>query len=110
MTDNGHEVDTKPTSGVTVGRTEFKKSDFSLHEGTTDYDASMVLTAPREISSRDVDTVLLLRDSNGKVVGADWADLDSVPATIAAGEKFKVTATITVRDGLPKSVEGYAWE
>lgn len=110
VTDNGHEVDTKPASGVTVGTTEFKKSDFALTEGTTDYDASMVLTATRKISSSDVDTAVLLRDSSGKVVGAEWADLDKVPATIAAGEKFKVTAHIIVSDGLPKSVEGYAWE
>jgi len=110
VTDNGREVDTKPTSGVIVGKTEFKKSDFALTKGTTDYDVSMVLTATREISSSDVKTAVLLRDSNGKVVGADWADLDKVPDTIAAGEKFKVTAYITVPNGLPKSVEGYAWE
>jgi hypothetical protein len=110
VTDNGHEVDTKPASGVTVGSTEFKKLDYSLYEGTTSYEASMVLTATRKISSSDVETALLLRDSNGKVVGAEWADLDSVPDTIAAGEKFKVTAHIIVRDGPPKSVEGYAWE
>jgi len=110
VTDNGHEVDTKPASGVTVGKTEFKKLDYSLYKGTTHYEASMVLTATREISSSDVKTALLLRDSKGKVVGADWADFDSVPDTIAAGEKFKVTATITVSDGPPKSIEGYAWE
>lgn len=59
-------------------------------------------------AATDLSLPVVLRDSAGTIVGADFADTSSLPANLAAGEKGNATAFLAVSGGEPVSVEAYA--
>ncbi len=68
-----------------------------------------MITATQDLDTADLNGVVLLKDANGKVIGVDWADTDSAPSTLKAGEKANATASVAVTDGEPVTAEAHIY-
>lgn len=110
VTDEGEAVSEPEPNEVKVGKVSFKKAEFNFNPGMTTYDATMVVTALRDLDTSEIDSAFLLRGARGKILGAEWGDAGSAPAKLSKGENVVLKASIDVKSGSPNSVEGYAWE
>lgn len=109
ITDPGTLTDSPPAAVATADNATFEEDDFSLYEGAREFEVSFVITATQDLETADLNGVLLLKDANGKVIGADWADTSSAPSTLKAGEKANATASVAVTTGEPVTAEAYIY-
>lgn len=108
ITDKGRLVKKAPALSIKVVDATFTKSGSALFPSTSEYDASVTLEALGDVSRESLHVPVVLKDDRGEVVGVEWADLTSVPDSLAKGEKVKVTANVTVPIGTPTKVEASA--
>lgn len=109
ITNNGSLVSGGNKSVVTVEKAEFKKSEYDLTPGQKEYDVTAVIAVHSEVKTENINTSVLLLDKKGKVVGADWLDLDSLPEQLKAGEKVRVQATVYLSESAntPKEIKAF---
>ncbi len=109
VTDPGTLTDEPPAPSATAGIPTFERAGFDYLDNTRTYDSSFVISASAEVTTDNLDTVILMRDAFGSVIAAAWADTSAAPSTLEAGEKINATAQLYVTSGEPASIEAYAY-
>ncbi|WP_127481334.1 hypothetical protein [Nocardioides pantholopis] len=107
VTDEGKLSSQPLEPSIAVSTTTLNRAEFDLNGDGRDYDVTLTLTALTDVNPADIKTNVILKNAAGKIVGADWTDMSTAPAALAAGDKVKVATIVTVPHGKPASVETF---
>jgi len=103
--DSGHKISQAP-SKFTASNIIFTKDEFG---GAAAYKVTAdITTDSKEHQRQDVNLLTLLKDSSGKIVGADFTDADGLPETIPPMTRFKAEFNFVYAQADAASAEVYA--
>jgi hypothetical protein len=82
---------------------------FDSRQGVHDFDVTVNLKASRDTSTEDLFVAVMVFDADDHVIGVDWADLDDVPAQLAAEQELTVNGVVSVQAGTPVRAVAFAY-
>lgn len=94
----GSDVKPRPTvDGIALAKEKYAERQYTV--------AATVTTTDEEANPADITLALVLRDAQGKVVGADYGTADKAPPSLRAGSKIRVEVPFVEVSGVPTTAE-----